>query len=269
MSKSLINPFELLGVNEKSTIKEARKSYYQLALLCHPDCGGHEESMKILSNAYSFVETQLKNKNDISKNIGEDLEKEFEEFNKNVKTEIPKMTDLYDMTKEEDNKNIEERNFKEYNERFNKEFQEEQKYQFEELVSNNAFSQGYGDDHDNDTDEEYVMPTKIKFESEIQVYKEPHILPDDYGKELRMDFIEVKDFSNYKDHEYDYVKAHTELKNEPRNLKSEMDKPIEDLEEATSRLELERGKLKLTYNQIDLILKNDCDEEFIKINHNN
>jgi len=59
MSKSLINPFELLGINEKTTIKEARKAYYKLALLCHPDCGGHEDSMKVLVNAYTFIEQRI------------------------------------------------------------------------------------------------------------------------------------------------------------------------------------------------------------------
>ena len=83
MSKSLINPFELLGITEKSTVKEARKAYYQLALLCHPDCGGHEESMKVLVNAYQFVEQQIKNKSDITgdaDDMGKELETNFKSF---------------------------------------------------------------------------------------------------------------------------------------------------------------------------------------------
>ena len=36
--------------------------------------------MKILANAYKFVELQLKSVNNVNQNIGEDLEKEFEGF---------------------------------------------------------------------------------------------------------------------------------------------------------------------------------------------
>ena len=78
--KSLINPFELLGINEKSTLKDARKAYYNIALLCHPDCGGDENSMRVLVNAYKFVEKQLKTVRNVSENIGKDLEIEFEIF---------------------------------------------------------------------------------------------------------------------------------------------------------------------------------------------
>ena len=78
MNKSLINPFELLGIDEQSTLKDARKSYYNLAMICHPDQGGDEKNMKILANAYKFVELQLKSVNNVNQNIGEDLEKEFE-----------------------------------------------------------------------------------------------------------------------------------------------------------------------------------------------
>ena len=95
--KSLINPFELLGINEKSTLKEARKAYYNIALLCHPDMGGDEHSMRTLVNAYNFVEEQLKHTRTVNENIGDKLEEEFNEFNEKVKAEIPLMRDLFDL----------------------------------------------------------------------------------------------------------------------------------------------------------------------------
>lgn len=261
MSKSLINPFELLGITEKSSIREARKSYYKLALICHPDCGGHEESMKVLVNAYTFVEEQLKNKNDISEDIGEKLEKDFEEFCKNQKEgeRLPRMTELYDLADmQEKIEDMDERDFSSYNRQFNIEFEEEQKYNFEELATNNPFSQGYGnlmdDDHDYDTDEEFVMPTKNVFKGEIQIYKEPHILPDTYGNEFRYDITSVDDFSNYENNEYDYKRAHSELENPPKEIQSNMDKPINNLESDVERLRMERENLvkNMSYSQIDI-----------------
>jgi curved DNA-binding protein CbpA len=274
MSKSLINPFELLGINEKSRLKDARKSYYQLALLCHPDCGGHEDSMKILVNAYAFVEKQLKIKNDISGDWdkkGKELEEEFDEFNKNIKAEIPRMTDLYDLADMQQKREAKSRNFQVYNEKFNKEFEEEEKYQFEELFGNNAFEGGYGHlmdkDKDYETDDEYIVPPKHKFKGEIQIYKEPHILPDTYGSNFRYDVKEVKDYSNYEKNEFDYVKAHSELENEPMEIESVKDNPMINLEEMVEKRKEERENLTVEYSQIDLVLKT-VEDNFELVNFN-
>ena len=262
MSKTLINPFELLGINEKSSIRDARKAYYQLALLCHPDCGGHEESMKVLVNAYTFVCDQMRDKRDITGDadeMGKELEREFEKFNLGVKTEIPVLRDLFELATEEDKKDAKKRNFALYNSQFNEQFEEEQKYNFEELVADDPFSAGYGNlmdkDHDYDTDEEYVMPTKNVFKGEISVYKEPHILPDSYGSNFRYDIKEVDDFSNYESNEFDYKKAHSELENPSKEIKSEMDKPMENIDNALNRLMSERDSLRLSFGQIALLLK--------------
>lgn len=265
MSKSLINPFELLGITEKSTVRDAKKAYYQLALLCHPDCGGHEESMKVLVNAYSFVEQQIKNKNDISgdcDDMGKELEREFEEYCKGLEAVIPKMTDLYDLAEmQEKIKDMDSRNYQAYNRQFNIEFEDEQKYNFEELVANDPFSQGYGDlmddneDDGNKTDEEFVIPTKNQFKGEISIYKEPNVLPDSYGTNFRYDIDKVDDFSNYENNEFDYVKAHTELEKEPTSIKDTMDTPMKNLDKAMENLLKERDQLNVSHSQIDLVLK--------------
>lgn len=265
MSKlQTIDPFELLGVDEKSTIKEARKAYYNLALLVHPDCGGNEESMKVLANAYNFVEKQLKNKNDITGNwedLGKNLEESFEKFNLEVKAEIPKLTDLYDLADMQQKAEAKKRNFGVYNNKFNDQFEEECKYQFEEVVASNPFEKGYGDlmdeDHDYDTDEEYVMPTKNKFTQEMQVYKEPHILPDTYGSNFRYDVDKIKDFSDYNNNNYDYKMAHSEMKNPAKEFKADMDVPMNELENLVKRREEERNKLAVYRGKIKLGLSKD------------
>ena len=78
--KSLINPYELLGVNINSCLKEVRKSYYNFAKICHPDKGGDKKDMYIVAgklgrginaqgmmmNAVTFLEDMYyKNLNDL------------------------------------------------------------------------------------------------------------------------------------------------------------------------------------------------------------
>ena len=266
MSKTLINPFELLGITEKSTVKEARKAYYQLALLCHPDCGGHEESMQVLVNAYEFVEQQIKNKQDITgdaDDMAKELEANFESFcsGQKEKKKLPRMTELYDLAEMQGKlEDINNRDFDSYNRQFNQEFEEEQKYNFEELAADNPFADGYGDlmdtdDEGNKTDEEWVVPTANVFKNEVAVYKEPHVLPDSYGNNFRYDITSIDDFSNYDNAEYDYKKAHSELENVPKKIKSEMDSTMENFADAYKSMEEERNNLQLQHNQIDLVLK--------------
>lgn len=269
MSKTLINPFELLGVTEQSSAKEVRKAYYQLALLCHPDCGGHEESMKVLVNAWEFVEEQIKNKNDITgdcDDMGKKLENDFEEYCKNQsnKKKLPRMTELYDLAEMQGKlEDVDNRDYQSYNREFNQHFEEEQKYNFEELASGDPFSGGYGDlmdeneDDGNATDEEWVVPTRTKFTTDIAIYKEPHVLPDSYGNNFRYDISSIDDFSNYDGQQYDYKKAHSELENVPNTIKSEMDKPGKDLDKAMEKMKLNRGNLlkNMSHSQIDLVLK--------------
>ena len=44
----LINPYSLLGVNDKSSLRELKKNYYNMALLCHPDRGGDKKDMNVV-----------------------------------------------------------------------------------------------------------------------------------------------------------------------------------------------------------------------------
>lgn len=245
MNKSLINPFELLGIDEQSTLKDARKSYYNLAMICHPDQGGDEKNMKILANAYKFVELQLKSVNNVNQNIGEDLEKEFEEFNANIDAEILPMRDLFDLAHDD------------FNKKFNEKFQEEEKYQYVELVAGDPFSAGYGSLMDDDTrvidinnmeqeeeEEEKIPMTHKRFSSEIIIYNDPQLLPNTYGNNLRYDITDIKDFTENQGNlkMNDYRIAHRELENVPTGFKSDMDVPIKDLSKLVKLKEEERKK---------------------------
>ena len=53
---NFINPYQLLGINPNMPdLRQLRKSYYQLALLCHPDKGGNKESMDIVHKSYLYI----------------------------------------------------------------------------------------------------------------------------------------------------------------------------------------------------------------------
>lgn len=89
----LLDPFKLLGVEYGSSTDEARKRYYELAMLAHPDRGGTPEQMRTLHDAYCFVKTQLA-LNETSKPY-EELQREFAEFCEHQKNEPPPFADIY------------------------------------------------------------------------------------------------------------------------------------------------------------------------------
>lgn len=53
------DPWQLLGITPTSTINEARRAYYDLARIMHPDRGGNAEDMRALYDAYRWVYEQL------------------------------------------------------------------------------------------------------------------------------------------------------------------------------------------------------------------
>ncbi len=53
------DPWHLLGVTPTSSIHEARKAYYDLARIMHPDHGGNADDMRALHEAYKWIYNQL------------------------------------------------------------------------------------------------------------------------------------------------------------------------------------------------------------------
>ena len=192
-----INPYNLLGVNTKSTINELKKAYYNLALMCHPDKGGDEKDMVVVSNAYRYIKDQLV-KIEFKKDVTyENLEEEFKLFCQEQESKPPKFSYIY----EETNDWIKD---------FNKEF--------EKNKDNLPFHHGYGnlmDNHEELKKNEYVetelKKVKNEFKKEIVEYKEPSMLPDcvDYYP-LNIDKINDYSFKNKNLDMTDYKKAHTE-----------------------------------------------------------
>lgn len=106
---NLLNPYLLLGVNIQSTIQEVKKSYYGLALLCHPDRGGVKDDMNMIHQAYQYVMEQI---NNINKKTYEEYELEFKDWNDNNPIEtLPTIMEIRENTTDFNKKfNIEFKN---------------------------------------------------------------------------------------------------------------------------------------------------------------
>ena len=93
-----INPYDLLGVSTKSSLKELKNNYYSLALYCHPDKGGSEKDMITLKNCYNYVKIQLENH---TNKTYEELEEDFELFCKEQEQKPPQFCKIFSETHEE------------------------------------------------------------------------------------------------------------------------------------------------------------------------
>lgn len=230
-----INPFHLLGVKIDSDIKDVRRAYYKLSLICHPDKGGSKDDMIIVHNAYKYVKKQIEFSED--KDTFENIEEDFKSFFEKNKMEVPPFYELWERSEEA-----------EFLREFNKKFEENR--EINNLINNNVFdvfSMGYGEflekreTEENSMEkreEELTRPLHNNFKSELVIYKEPVNLPNDYGEYERFDVEKLEDFSE-KTKElnlYDYKKAHSEV----NEMKVDEDKINCDVNKAFERILEER-----------------------------
>lgn len=90
----MINPYEIMNMSPNSTLAELKKSYYQMALICHPDKGGTEEDMIVIHNAYKYIKEQLENCDNT--NTYEELEDAFSSFCKEQEETPPPFRDIWE-----------------------------------------------------------------------------------------------------------------------------------------------------------------------------
>lgn len=88
-----INPYDLLGVTIDSSIKELRKAYYDLALICHEDKGGNKEDMIAVHRAFKFVLRELSAVNRTT--TIEDVSQAFQDFCREQTDRPPQFPDIY------------------------------------------------------------------------------------------------------------------------------------------------------------------------------
>ena len=119
-----INPFHLLGVKIDSDIKDVRRAYYKLSLICHPDKGGSKDDMIIVHNAYKYVKKQIEFSE--NKETLENIEEDFKNFFEKNKMEVPSFYELWERSEEA-----------EFLREFNKKFEESK--EINNLINNNVF----------------------------------------------------------------------------------------------------------------------------------
>jgi len=76
----MINPYNLLGVNYKTPLKDIKKAYYNMALLLHPDKGGSPDEMIILQNSYNWIKSKLEIIDERGDKTIEEAEEQFKAF---------------------------------------------------------------------------------------------------------------------------------------------------------------------------------------------
>lgn len=56
-----MDPFAVLGLPRDASLEQVEKRYRQLSFIYHPDKeGGHEDSMKLVNNAYEEIKKKMK-----------------------------------------------------------------------------------------------------------------------------------------------------------------------------------------------------------------
>ena len=96
MEKKLIDPYGLLGVDSRASLSELKKNYYNLALICHPDKGGNDKDMNVVSLAYNYIKEHLEN---VKETTYEKLEDEFADFCKGQESlKPPTFGQIYEET---------------------------------------------------------------------------------------------------------------------------------------------------------------------------
>lgn len=103
VKNTLINPYELLGIdikNKKLKMKDIKKAYFEMAMICHPDKGGSNNDMNIVQQAYEFVKEQMTHHSNMTDDKIEKLEQQFFDFYKKQEEVVPPFADIYNDVRE-------------------------------------------------------------------------------------------------------------------------------------------------------------------------
>lgn len=246
MSKSLINPFQLFGldVHNHINLKTVKKTYHQLSLLTHPDKGGNRDDFLIIHQAYKYVLEQVEQSKEMVEM--DKLEEDFGNFClENPIEKLPTLLDIREGTAV-----------------FNKKFNEKWEEQSAPQVDNEIFSVFQNGGYGNLMDCSEIIPEEAelkddkdieltnKFTKDMIIYTEPNALPEDYGNYQRFDVTEVDNYSNLPQNLYDYKETYSE--NSKLNTEKIEDKPIDDFEKRLLERQLEREQCMSTNEKIQL-----------------
>ena len=78
------NYYSILGVSNKSSEKEVKKSYYKLSFTHHPDRGGDANIFSEITEAYDVLCSDIRSEYDQKSKFGNNYNEYFELFNINI-----------------------------------------------------------------------------------------------------------------------------------------------------------------------------------------
>lgn len=113
--RTLINPYELLGIdikNKNLKLKDIKKAYFNMALICHPDKGGNDNDMNIVQQSYDFVKEQMKHNSQMTEEKIVDIENDFKKYLDEQEKKVPDFPDIY-------------HDVRQWQQKFNQKFEEE------------------------------------------------------------------------------------------------------------------------------------------------
>lgn len=176
----LLNPFELFNLTHESTVKELKRAYFKLAMMCHPDKGGEANAMITLVKAYKYVLEQLEHKSEKSY---EQIEIEFDRFCKEqLEIPMPSYTSITDEMFEREILSINKDTNVYYNDAFR----------------NHGYGHLMEDSKPRDENEPLnidTTPVRNQFSRELVEYTEPMASPFFLDNHLNLGLKEVNDFS--------------------------------------------------------------------------
>jgi len=176
----MINPYDIMNISSNSTLKDLKASYYQMALICHPDKGGQNEDMIVIYNAYKYIKEQFENCKNTS--TYEELENEFSSFCKEQEETPPPFRDIWEDSeqnklRDEFNSVFDESPEKAYESPVYKGYQRfmiDSKYKSGDIVENIEYKPFNMDDlTDEFEDSNGDFIEQIEFKNNIVEYKEP------------------------------------------------------------------------------------------------
>jgi hypothetical protein len=183
--KSLINPYELLGLDIKNkalNIKDVKKAYMGMALLCHPDKGGNSDDMNVVQQAYTFIKDQMIHNKNLTEESYQNAENEFQKYFKDQETEVPPFPDIYN-------------DVQKWQTKFNNEFEKNLKHEEDKLFdAQKGFGmcsdqKGYGDMMDQSDFKKSQESVILDYDKLKQKYNEGLQKPFQKAPDIDKDFF--------------------------------------------------------------------------------
>ena len=171
-TKPKLDPYKILGISKNYDEKTLKKAYLKAAMKTHPDRGGTQAKLQLVSIAYTLLTKKLKEKdNSHSHQDLRNMSREYTQQQANQPMINTKMTDNFDV--DVFNRIYEENKIPEvYDEGYGSWME---KNTNPEIEQKKLFQNGFNKDMFNATFEQYKKEQSQKTGNQLVQYKEPEV----------------------------------------------------------------------------------------------